>query len=46
MTPEAVEAYAAHGVDRLIVLCLAFDLDTLRRQLDDLVRDVLEPSQA
>jgi probable F420-dependent oxidoreductase len=46
VTPAAVEGYAALGVDRLIVLCLAFDVDTLRSQLDDLVRDVLEPSRA
>lgn len=46
VTPAEVEGYAALGVDRLIVLCLAFDVDTLRSQLDDLVRDVLEPSQA
>ncbi len=44
-TPEMVEQYAAAGVDRLIVLCLAFDVDTLRSQLDDLVRDVVEPSR-
>ncbi len=46
VTPQMVEEYAALGVDRLIVLCLAFDVDTLRSQLDDLVRDVLEPSRA
>jgi probable F420-dependent oxidoreductase len=46
VTPAAVEGYAALGVDRLIVLCLAFDVDTLRSQLDALVRDVLEPSRA
>jgi probable F420-dependent oxidoreductase len=46
VTPAMVEGYAGLGVDRLIVLCLAFDVDTLRRQLDDLVRDVLEPSRA
>jgi probable F420-dependent oxidoreductase len=46
VTPAAVEGYAALGVDRLIVLCLAFDVDTLRSQLDDLVRDVLAPSRA
>jgi probable F420-dependent oxidoreductase len=46
VTPASVEAYAALGVDRLIVLCLAFDVDTLRQQLDGLVRDVLEPSRA
>jgi probable F420-dependent oxidoreductase len=45
VTPAAVEGYAALGVDRLIVLCLAFDVDTLRSQLDDLVRDVLEPTR-
>ena len=46
VTPAAVEGYAAMGVDRLIVVCLAFDVDTLRSQLDGLVRDVLEPSRA
>jgi probable F420-dependent oxidoreductase len=42
--PDAVERYAALGVDRLVVLCLAFDLDTLRSQLDQLEADVLRPS--
>jgi hypothetical protein len=28
---------------RLVLLCLAFDQDLLRTQLDDLVRDVLDP---
>jgi probable F420-dependent oxidoreductase len=46
VTPELVEAYATVGVDRLIVVCLAFDVDTLRSQLDGLVTDVLEPSRA
>ncbi len=46
VTPAMVEAYAAQGVDRLIVLCLAFDVDTLRSQLDGLVTEVLEPAQA
>jgi alkanesulfonate monooxygenase SsuD/methylene tetrahydromethanopterin reductase-like flavin-dependent oxidoreductase (luciferase family) len=46
VTPELVEQYAAAGVDRLVVLALAFDVDTLNAQLDDLVRDVLEPAQA
>lgn len=46
VTPAAVERYAALGVDRLIVLCLAFGVDMLRSQLDGLVRDVLEPSRA
>jgi probable F420-dependent oxidoreductase len=45
-TPEMVEQYAAAGVDRLIVLALAFDVDTLRSQLDALVTNVLEPSRA
>lgn len=44
-TPEMMEQYAELGVDRLIVLCLAFDVDTLRAQLDDLVTTVLEPSR-
>jgi probable F420-dependent oxidoreductase len=46
VTPATVEGYADLGVDRLIVLCLAFDVDTLRSQLDGLVREVLEPSRA
>lgn len=41
----AVEAYRERGVDRLVVLCLAFDADTLRQQLDDLVANVLDPAQ-
>jgi len=45
-TPEMVEQYAAAGVDRLIVLCLAFDVDILRSQLDALEADVLRPAQA
>lgn len=46
VTPELVAQYAEMGVDRLIVVCLAFDVDTLRSQLDDLVTGVLEPSRA
>jgi probable F420-dependent oxidoreductase len=42
----AVEAYRARGVDRLVVLCLAFDVDGLRTQLDSLVTTVLEPARA
>jgi probable F420-dependent oxidoreductase len=42
----AVEAYRACGVDRLVVLCLAFDVDGLRTQLDHLVSTVLEPTLA
>jgi probable F420-dependent oxidoreductase len=46
VTPEMVEQYAEAGVDRLVVLCLAFDVATLEQQLDDLTRDVLGPAQA
>jgi probable F420-dependent oxidoreductase len=42
----AVEGYRARGVDRLVVLCLAFDVDGLRTQLDGLVASVLEPAIA
>ena len=42
----AVDAYRARGVDRLVVLCLAFDVDGLRTQLDGLVATVLEPALA
>jgi probable F420-dependent oxidoreductase len=45
-TPDAVAAYAARGVDRLIVLCLAFDDESLRAGLDQLAVDVLEPARA
>jgi alkanesulfonate monooxygenase SsuD/methylene tetrahydromethanopterin reductase-like flavin-dependent oxidoreductase (luciferase family) len=41
----AIEGYKERGVDRLVVLCLAFDAATLEQQLDDLVRDVLEPAR-
>lgn len=46
VTPESVARYAEAGVDRLVVLCLAFDVDTLRSQLDQLVADVLDPAAA
>ena len=36
---------SARGVDRLVVLCLAFDVDGLRTQLDHLVFTVLEPAR-
>jgi probable F420-dependent oxidoreductase len=42
----AVEGYRERGVDRLVVLCLAFTVDMLREQLDTLVTTVLEPAQA
>jgi probable F420-dependent oxidoreductase len=45
VAPDMVEKYAAAGVDRLIVLCLAFDLDMLRAQLDQIEADVLRPSR-
>ena len=45
VAPDMIEKYAALGVDRLIVMCLAFDLDTLRAQLDQLEADVLRPAQ-
>ena len=32
----ALEAYAEAGVDRVVLLCLAFDLDGMRQQLDAL----------
>ena len=41
-----IEGYQAKGVDRLVVLCLAFDLDMLKSQLDTLTTTVLEPSRA
>jgi probable F420-dependent oxidoreductase len=41
----AIEGYRERGVDRLVVLCLAFDVDGLRAQLDDLVVNVLEPAR-
>jgi probable F420-dependent oxidoreductase len=42
----AVEAYASAGVDRLILVCLAFGPDDLAAALDQLATDVLEPAQA
>jgi probable F420-dependent oxidoreductase len=46
VSPDMIEKYAALGVDRLIVLCLAFDVDTLRAHLDQLEAEVLRPSLA
>ncbi len=43
-TPDDVEAYRARGVDRLVVLCLAFDEDMVTASLDQLARDVLAPA--
>ncbi len=42
----AIEGYRERGVDRLVVLCLGFDVDMLRSQMDMLVTTVLEPSRA
>jgi probable F420-dependent oxidoreductase len=39
-----VEAYAEAGVDRLVVVLLAFDRDTMLSMADQLVTDVLEPA--
>ena len=44
LSPGLVEEYAALGVDRLIVMCLAFGVDLLRSQLDQLEADVLRPA--
>lgn len=46
VTPEQVVQYAELGVDRLVVLCLAFDVDTLRSSLDGIVAGVLDPVAA
>ena len=40
-----LDHYAELGVDRLVVLCLAFSLDLLRTQLDLLETTVLEPAR-
>jgi len=42
----AVERYREKGVDRLVMLCLAFDLDTLESQLDTLTTTVLGPANS
>jgi probable F420-dependent oxidoreductase len=39
-----IAAYAEAGVDRLVVLCLAFTVDMLREQLDLLEQNVLRPA--
>jgi len=44
VSPESVARYAELGVDRLIVLCLAFNLDVLRSQLDHLEENALRPA--
>jgi probable F420-dependent oxidoreductase len=45
VTPESVARYAELGVDRLVVLCLAFNVDILRAQLDLLEENALRPAQ-
>ena len=42
----AIERYAERGVDRVVLLCLAFDVDMLKGQLDHLATTYLEPSRA
>jgi probable F420-dependent oxidoreductase len=44
VTPESVGRYAELGVDRLVVMCLAFYLDMLRTQLDLLEAAALRPA--
>lgn len=44
--PDDVARYAELGIDRLVVVALAFGEDMLREQLDDLVARVLEPARA
>ncbi len=43
-TPAMVEGYRERGVDRLIVLCFAFDPDMLVASLDQLAAEVLAPA--
>jgi probable F420-dependent oxidoreductase len=45
MGDGAVEAYRERGVDRLVMLCLAFTTEMLESQLDMLATNVLEPSR-
>src|SRR5215471_18857568 len=45
VTPESVARYAELGVDRLVVLCLAFNVDVLRAQLDMLETAALQPAR-
>lgn len=41
ITPDDVQAYAELGVDRLVVLALAFTVDMIHEQLDGIVENVL-----
>jgi probable F420-dependent oxidoreductase len=45
VTPESVRRYAELGVDRLVVVCLAFTVDLLRSQLDTLETVALAPAR-
>jgi probable F420-dependent oxidoreductase len=42
ITPEMIDQYQECGVDRLIVICFAFDRDSMMTSLDQLTKDVLE----
>ncbi|MEI2697674.1 MAG: aldehyde dehydrogenase family protein [Microthrixaceae bacterium] len=44
--PAEIAGYAELGVDRLVVVALAFDHDSMHQQLDALVAGVLEPARA
>ena len=41
VTPEMVDAYAEAGVDRLVVLLLAFDRDTMLAMADQLATEIV-----
>jgi probable F420-dependent oxidoreductase len=45
-TAADIEAYRERGVDRLVVLCLAFDEDMVMSSLDQLATEVLAPASA
>jgi alkanesulfonate monooxygenase SsuD/methylene tetrahydromethanopterin reductase-like flavin-dependent oxidoreductase (luciferase family) len=42
--PAEIEGYRERGVDRVVVLCLAFDETSMLQQLDDLVTSALHPA--
>jgi probable F420-dependent oxidoreductase len=44
--PADLEAYRAAGVDQLVLLGAARDADALRRKLDELAHDYVEPARA
>ena len=45
VTPDLVEQYAELGVDRLVVLAFAFDLDSMYSSLDELATSVVTPAK-